>query len=236
MMGLRNQLNSPSKRSSLVDGLSEWWELGEAAGTNRIGSVNGTVLSPGNSPVQISGISGNAVRFDGVTQQLTKNVPIPTLTLHQTSYSIALWVRFLGTVPAIAKRFIGRDARWSFKVTDNTSGFEFEYRNLPGPTITSQAFVGLQPITGIWYFLTWTSDPTRVKTNIGVNGVQQEDLLIGTVDDPNDVVFAMGSDSAFTAPVNCDIDQFAVWKGRVLSQADISYLYNAGAGRAYSVL
>lgn len=89
----------------------------------------------------------------------------------------------------------------------------------------------LSSIINGWNHLLWTWKVSTNTATLFVNGVS-----VGSVVQPPNINLAMpmfiGDDTTGTFTDPSKVDEFDIWS-RVLTQAEITSLYNAGAGKAY---
>lgn len=222
MMGLFNTLAVASGRPTLIkDGLSAWWDMDEATSAARVDKVGAVSLADVGACTQVAGLVGNATGYTGSGQHNDKAADA-AFTLNNTSCSVAMWVKYLVAPPAQNTAYLGRIGKYTIEAG-------------AGVPPNHQIHLGAQIInvTGAlaintWWFVGFSVDQSRMKVVGWVNVTQEESALSALMADANDSGFFVGA-------VNAQIDSIGIWK-RNLSPSEITWLYNAGAGRAYSSL
>ncbi len=159
-----------------TSGLVSYWELDETGGTSAADSkASNTGTYTGGFTLSQTGISGNAVLFNGTTGYVT--VPDAT-NLHITSaVTVECWCK-LTSAPGtsnysrvVAKPFTANSSPYTAYgiIAENGSKqFEFELAIGGSSVITSGTTV---PTAGVWYYVVGTYDGSTRK--IYVNGSQE---------------------------------------------------------------
>lgn len=209
---------------ALTDGLLAYWDFEEASGNLLDKTGNGFDGVVSGATYGANGIIGDCYDFDGGTDVVAveHNDLIPTGT---NDFTVACWAYSEGDTPtwqAYIENEITDDFWFASKYsTDNTILY------CAGGVMV--AGDGNGPNGGAWYFMVATRDGTtstdiymntnNIKTGSTAGNVDAADVNIG-----NGNLLANG--------FNGRLDEMGVWN-RVLSSAEITELYNSGAGLTY---
>jgi hypothetical protein len=220
------------------------------------GGHNGTAI---NSPTYTTGIKGNAIDFDTTNTLRYVNVPnTADLSFADATsdlpFSMSFWVR----VNAYSSF-----GNWIFnKRQDNSPNIEWQVFAVggtsnqirvdlfgSGSTVNAiRRFSTVNSITtGVFHHVVITYDGSATVTGIKIyiDGVDESDVTetVGTYTKMNVTSSQQrfGANGWDTPPsVGTKhrglLDGFAVWKNRVLTFAEITWLNNGGLGRDYSEL
>jgi hypothetical protein len=217
------------------------------------GGHDGTAI---NSPTYTTGIKADAINFDTSTNLRYVNVPnTADLSFADATsdlpFSMSFWVR----VDAYSA-----NGNWIFNKREDNSSPKIEWQVNISPLgdagfvlysggssanrIVRRANVG-SITTGVFHHVVITydgsADPNGMK--IYIDGVDESDATstVGTYTKMN--VTASEQRFGLTGWVlNANgkhrglLDEFAVWKNRELTFAEVTFLYNGGLGRDYSEL
>jgi hypothetical protein len=224
------------------DNLVAWWTFDETSG-NRADSHGSNTAVPTGTPGYGTGKKGNALDLEitSVNEYLTVT-DNDSISLNATDFTICGWVYFeslSGTTLAFLLSKYAAAYEYSLYYTPGaTNRFNLTvFHNGVNDPITASV---AGATTGVWYFIAATFNNTSKALTISVdNGTPgtatatgktiantATNLFIGTLS------AAPGND-AYT--LDGMMDEWAIWK-RVLTAEEITWLYNAGAGRTYSEL
>lgn len=217
--------------------LVAWWGLEEASG-DRVDSHDNSfdliaIFNPGND----TGKQGNAVDLDGLNQTLY-HVDDPALSMGgDIDFAIGLWIKphsIATNSPIISKWDEGGDQEWMIRQID--SRIRFYVRNAAGTTtyyVDADSFGDLSNNT--WYFILAFYDESTNLMWISVNDVYNGTTgpSTGVRDDTNRLYFGREVDGG---PPNYNglIDEVFIYRNRIPTTAEATWLYNSGSGRAYS--
>lgn len=220
--------------STLRRGLVGYWRLEESSGTRYDCSSKGNHLTANNSPGQSAGKVGNCSTFSGASSQslsVTDNGTLPNPT--QTNFSVAAWVYLTNKLAleiCVAK-------------SDTTSGdaFALFYYNTPdrfAAQIGSASTVDVvqdshlgSPATNTWYFLFASFTKSNSNLVFSVNNGTADSGTITHYPTGTTQPLSMGRYRPSGTPfyLTGKLDEVGIWN-RVLTAAEITYLYNAGLG------
>ena len=220
---------------AIGDNLISFWEL-ESDGIDSKGTDTLTVVG---SPTFPAGAVGNGVSLNGSSQYL-HHASDSSLQLGGTACSIAFWLKAgaTGAYQYMVGKwdeggstleylvYIGIDNFIKFLVSPDGSATGLGNVTGADATITS----------GFWYFIAATYDLSTLKISVNDGTVYSTSyaggIFNGSVDFALGAGYVSGVPTFYTTGI---LDQVGLWK-RVLSAGDITWLYNAGAGRSYADL
>lgn len=235
-MGLQANLRrGGGNQSRLAKNLALWWEMDEASAAARVDKVNGISLTNVLGATQVAGKVGNATQFNGTTQYLN-DVGSGFLYADQVDATLCAWVQFVGAVPAVGVEFLGKQTRIQMKVsTGSVLGVEYTYS---GGLVAVGANLSQVLAFGNWNFFAFSFNFTTNTVIVQSNADQRVWTPAGLMLDPGPTPgdFAIGANKGHSVFVPCIVDQVGFWKGRGLNSDELNYMYNSGAGRAYSEL
>jgi hypothetical protein len=216
------------------------------------GGHDGTAI---NSPTYTTGIKADAIDFDTTTTLRYVNVPnTADLSFADATsdlpFSMSFWVRV---------NAYSANGNWIFNKREDNSSPKIEWQvsiaNTGSISMTLFSSGTIDRIirrsnvgsitTGVFHHVVITydgsADPNGMK--IYIDGVDESDITetVGTYTKMN--VTASEQRFGLTGWVlNANgkhrglLDEFAVWKNRELTFAEVTFLYNGGLGRDYSEL
>lgn len=239
-----------------------WYECGGSELRNRLVGYykfeNNVIDSTGLLPtattnvVYTSGKIGQAANFDAFSRVVdipdTDFLSFTTGGGNDVPFSMSIWVLF---------NSFSSTGNWIINKRTNASGGD-EWHLVYSTSLNRLVFVKFDRtnsanIQGIqspaspfslstWYHIVYTDDGT--KTNAGmkmyINGVLQTttNLNSGTYTGmPNGSSITRMGDASFGLSTltrhNGYIDETAIWKNRILTQSEVTSLYNSGSGITY---
>lgn len=213
---------------AVIDNLVSAWELDEASG-NRSDSHGSNTLTDTNTVGSTTGIISNAANFVGASSEYLTRA---STDLGQTGdFAVEIWLNTTHDAAALTKGLIGKTAQFSiehkqdnntlFTVLDSVSGF-------------SQANHATLINDGGWHQLICKYLQSDKKTRIALDGGAYT-LAGGAVTNGP----ATGSSDFFLAATEASsfwtgaMDLVRIWT-RDVTDAEKTWLYNAGAGRSYA--
>lgn len=189
----------------------------------------------------VAGKVANAANFVSASSQFLSHADTATLDMGDIDFTFTVWAR-LATKPAaimgIVSKYTTTGNQRSYSVQwDNTSDrFRFIMSSDGGTTnqtVLSATTFGA-PSTATYYFIACRYNAATDTMSISVNS--------GAPDTANLAGGAFASTAAFQVGAqnsanfwNGLIDELGIWK-RLLSDAEITDLYNAGSGRDYAYI
>ena len=232
---------------ALADDLIAAWELDEASGT-RVDSHGSNDLSDNNTVGSGTGlVLGTAADFERDNNESLSLADNTDLSLgSDTAFTFEVWVK------AESFEFSANSGMVINKGNVNGSGDEYLlwYGSSGGMEIAGwQLYVGNgsssatvvgapgSVTTGTWYQIIVWHDPTANEIGIAVNaGTAVTASWSGGTQDTSHA-FAIGNRSSGSGNgFDGLIGPARFWKGRALSGAERTELYNSGSGRTYSYI
>lgn len=229
----------------LKTNLIAWWELGEASGNRADSHTNGLTLTDINTVTSNPGIGGvgTAAQFTAVNaERLSRAYDVNYFGAGNFDAAAAFWI-YLDSTDANGRYFwsIYRSF-WIGYAGTGTNRIHLRGKDNSGNDITVNADALGAPSTGTWYFLVAQIDSTNKKWSISANG--------GTVNETTATAVGIGNGLSSGLLLGRDPDSeyfngrgqyVGYWRraaagGYILSAAQITALYNAGAGLGYAAL
>jgi len=222
--------------------------------------TDATGLSPTATMVgitYIAGKTGNAAVFNAVTDLIdiadTPNLSFTDGVGNDIAMSMNLWVYFTGFSPTGNWLFNKRgntdtDQEWQLVYNTATSRLNFTKKDRVNASTANQSIASpASPFAlSTWYNITITDDGTKTLAGMKmyINAVAQTttDNSIGVYTGmPNTTSIARMGQASFAVndPAFAHqgyLEDVSVWKGKVLSQAEITHIYNNGVGKTYPFL
>lgn len=221
--------------SSLLTGLVAYWALEEASGTRADATGRGNTLSPTNAPGNAAGIVSNGLSLLAGSSQYVSRASTTDLQTGAIDFTYAGWVKLTAKTSfrMIASKY-GAGAAETLLYYDTSDRFAFQTYTLAEVSLgNAKANTFGSPSTGVWYFLCAQQVAAGPTLKISVNNGAFDSVTPTGTPSAGSGVFQIGAYRGGTLP-NGDmtIDEFGIWK-RILTGAEITALYNAGAGRTY---
>jgi len=226
---------------ALTDNLLSYWKFDETSGT-RGDSVGSNTLQTLNTPGSAAGKISNAVSLTRASSQglqITHANQAPDLSVGSGDFTINTWLYLdskpAGQMGAVVKYDFVAGQREYWVHWDNTADrFQFQvFNNAAASTIVVANNFGA-PSTGTWYMVTAYIDQGG-NIAIIVNDGTPNTVALGVTTHNGTAPFNIGytgnSGSPFTF-WDGRIDETGIWN-RQLTSAEITQLYNAGAGLTY---
>lgn len=223
---------------SLLDGLISYWKLNETSGT-RVDSKGSNDLTDNNTVGNIVGVIGNAGNFVQANSEFLSHADNASLSTDNTDFSFSYWVY----IPTSSSGADGHVAKY-----DNNDAAEREYYFLfnTGPNdITFALFKndgGSNPSGGVKipsptkdefiHIVGMVNNSTLTQTIIMNDGTPVTGTMTETHTNASVTDFTIGNLATPEAYMDGRIDEVGFWK-RALTAAEITQLYNGGAGLSY---
>jgi hypothetical protein len=112
--------------------------------------------------------------------------------------------------------------------TENGLAIESNDSDLPA---TERNISDVEVVLNIWHHVVFTVTAPAQNSHIWVDGVKRSDPHLAAFD--TFTPFRIGTDGSNTKPANADIDEVALWIGRVFTDAEAAWLWKFGAGRSF---
>ena len=187
-----------------------------------------------NSPTSVAGKINNALRFDGVDQNVSV-APASTIGVSPTDGSIAFW--FKTSEATVLHTPIAVRTANTTPTTSQTEHLLFilessgQVRARSGGTDVFSVASGFND--GAWHFVVVNKDSGNTL-ELFIASVSDNSTSISAIASGHNIGITLGSNlntntSVFTQFYDGDLDQFRYFN-RILTQDEIDTLYNAGAG------
>jgi len=185
------------------------WTINDYAGSNDGTSVNMTSANLVQSNLQYtSGYSPYALDFDGTNDYIPLNSNI-NLTGDRT---ISFWVNLNSTASAFL--FASNNNDYYPLITASSVLIR---STAEGSTSFSQPNI----VIGVWYHYCITGDGTNAT-------LYRDGVLIDTGTDRSPIINTIGASATGAGPVNAKMSNVAIWTNTVLSQPEVTEIYNQG--------
>jgi hypothetical protein len=207
----------------------------EEASGSRYDAVSTNTLTDVNTVGQGTGKKGYGADFERDNSELFTAVDGPDISFGDVDFTICCWfnVESLGVTgyPCIFTKKGGTKDEYQLYYDIGQGKFYFWVKSDGGTSGQVALTAPSPPSTATWYFLWCEHDASGNTIKISVNdGTKYSAAFSSGVADSNGSLNIGGyaADGYFDGI----IDEFGIWK-RKLSDTEITYLYNAGAGRTY---
>lgn len=208
--------------SSLLNGIVAYWKFDEGTGTITADATgNGHAVTLVNSPAWAAGKINDGLSFNGSTNYGTFG-PITGLP----SLSISAWIKT--TTVSSAAMIVGSSGATNFQVRV-ASGKAGVICGQPGEALSPLA--GTTTINdGNWHHIVFTNDPAgnAVLYVDAASEASEAGANLSAYDMAEIARLGYSSAQYF----NGTIDEVGIWN-RALTAAEVTELYNAGAGNQY---
>lgn len=224
--------SSGSSAHALVANTTHFWDMDEASG-NVVDEVSGVTLTDVNTVGTATGLVNNARLFVRANSEYFEAADSSVLSKADVDFSFVCWVKATSTgiVQGVFAKNSGAAGNKSYICHINASNKFVWGMSADGSAVTSQISTGDSVTTTGWTMIYCFHDSVNNLMGLSVNNGTVESRAFTTGGFVSTEVFRIGwRDSGNVA--NAAIDQFAAFD-KVLSASDLTYLYNAGAGRAY---
>jgi hypothetical protein len=231
---------APDTRPLLSNNLIAYWSFDETSGS-RADSVGTNTLTAVNTPPSTNGLQGNALLTTRSGNRYVTGVnssnSLPLFTY--TNWSMSWWQKSLNA-DASGISGVWGDAsandRFMFQLYPTAySNVNFQINVFNGTSVTALGSTNLGIINSNWNQITlqYTGTNTQVWTNSVLAFTFNSALNIVTNRTPGIAFggrYVNGSPTSFETAV---FDEYAVFN-RCLASNELSWLFNAGSGRALS--
>ena len=237
-------LSSSEVLSSAQAGLRGLWHLDEAAGATagdssgygNDGAVNGATFTASGGLTNF----GNSLSLNGAGDFVDAG-NASTLQVSHGDFTVETWVRFatltnssgpcygpgcdVSIIDKMADTFNANDNGWRLiKQSDNRFWFcigQFFGVNSCQPAGGAAAHSTMAALPGVWYHV--AAVKTANAISLYVNGVLQETVTVGPINDNNAGDLRFGANATEGALLNGQLDEVHLW-ARALSAAEIAFL------------
>jgi hypothetical protein len=219
---------------AVIDNLIVYYPMDEASGDALDAHSNGYDLADNTAVGAGSGVVSGARDFEASTGQWFDRASNADLQTGDIDFTLQAWVR-MESKPAnplpIVQRFQSGQTEYVLEWDNGGDRFRFYVHNgSTFPIVVANNFGA--PSTATWYLVHAWHDAANDLIGIAVNA--------GTADTTATSLGVNSSTATFRYAQNADnyyfdglMDECAFWK-KVLTSAERTWLYNAGAGRSYA--
>lgn len=214
---------------SLLTNLVAYYKLDESSGNASDATGNGWTLTNAGSLTYVSGKINNATKFNGSNYLQNTGTPIAA---GATDITLAAWVNIPNTNDGNTKDLVKLGSADSVNgfmelQQDGNTGIDIAARNSSGGFVSFDS-----PASSIanntWTFVTGLFTGGHLQLYINASFIGQSSLS-GTIGGATDVTLG---GPQYVITTNSLIDEAGIWN-RALSSAEITQLYNSGAGLQY---
>jgi len=213
----------------IYDGLQAYWSFDSSGVTTKDIKKYSLQANDGTSTKATwtsDGHVGGAYVFNG-TNSYIKVIDSPSIDI-TGSISLSAWVKY----DVISDYILGKNSCYSFMVWSGNNKLEgsvfssgaeyYQIRNVSGGKIIS---------TDQWHYLTFIFDGRYTRTYVDATVDRVYDTGGTRTLDNNTSNISIGAANFSSHFMDGTIDEIAIWN-RVLSQDEVSYLYNDGNGKS----
>ena len=220
---------------ALIDNLQGYFKCDESSGDATDSSGNGNTLTNNNTATYVGGIINNGFNLVATSSQWFSRTDanLVGLDLEATNFTINSWVKFASLPSTDTSRFIvskqnSASRQYSLFVQD-ASGTRYISTDIGnGDTYRVWDFS-----TGVWYMVTVRYTNSTKNVDFSVNATAQGATFTAANTLPGGTApFRIGAGFGDARFFDGQIDEVGVWDRR-LTDAEITELYNAGAGLQY---
>lgn len=228
--------------ASLTTGLVSYWDLEEASGTryDLHGSNN---LTDNNTVTSAAGKIGNAALFTSANSEYLSITDASQTGLEPSgNMSWSFWVYF-NSVPGAGSgaTFLGKgDGNQKYQIHYSGNGEGIRLLFYPSSGTYKGVDHAWTPSTSTWYHIVITFNSTASTNNfqIFINNSKTSrtgaSAPCGSISgNTNPFIIGANTESPTTYFMNGRIEEVGMW-GKVLSDAEVSDLYNSGNGLSYA--
>lgn len=228
---------------ALDTNLVSYWKFDESSG-NAADAVGSNTLTNNNTATFATGKINNAADLELSSTQYFSIADASQSGLDFSStWSLSGWVNLEsnGVSNFIASKDDNNQRSYVIRIQANDGGASAN--RIVGQMFSSlttnarwEGYGSTQLSTGTWYHVVVTFDASGPTMKMYVNGVEETVTITvstfsGTIQNGT-APFQVGADTFDGGKYDGMIDELGVWS-RVLSQSDVTALYNGGAGSAY---
>lgn len=217
--------------NGLATGLTHFWALTEASGDRADSESSNPLVPTGGSIGALTGIRGGtvcALLEDGVDAYLrTANI---SDIFTGSPVSMSLWVYTVNAPPAepVLFRITGSSPIWSVYLINGGDVYAAsEYETDDGSNYTQNPESGsLSGYVGAWMHVASTISEDGMQ--LYINGAKVESVASSGVMPSVTTRVQLGAVGGFN--LDCGMQFLGIWNNRVLTQSDVTALYNSGTG------
>jgi hypothetical protein len=215
----------------LQTSVAAMWEFETTGWLDSSGAGN-TLTASGTPPTSVSGGKpGNAVHLVTASSESLTHASNAGLSVGGGNFSVQCWVKAVSSV-----------GQWCSKDNGGFANREFSFEGIfTSSNVYSCVFYlvggGNQIVNSTvtldanWHHLVMTWDGTTVRLYVDAGTAFTAVPISGGVASTSAVFVGTGGGGTFA---DADVDQFVIWKARVLTPTEIGLLYNSGSGLSWA--
>jgi hypothetical protein len=221
-----------SGQSAVLQGLIGYWALDEVSGNALDSHTNALTLTNNNTVGAGTGLVGGARQFDSASNRFFNRTSETLLQVGQSDAAWAMWVNpdNLTGAKGILSKYAAGNLEWV--IYSSGAAALIDASDDGTNTVSVNIATGL--VIGSWTWIYCQYELATKKVSIALNNgalsasaaLATPGIFAGTRD------FKMGSQDGIGVSWPGRIDECGFWK-RLLTAAERTSLYNAGAGLAY---
>ena len=224
---------------ALIDNLISYWKLDEASGT-REDAHSTNDLTDNNTVLAAAGIINDGADFESAnTESLSITDAAQSGLAITGDLSISLWTKLESALGAdegrqfISKAVAGQRS-YSF-LLESFGGNFIDFSVSDDGTANSTAQKTWEPSAGVFYHVAVTYDASAGEVKFYIDGSQLSTTVTGmptSIFDSTTAFYIGVFGTGTGSPFDGIIDEVGIWN-KVLTDAEVTELYNGGAGLAY---
>lgn len=227
---------------AILDNIVSSWKFDESSG-NAADSAGSNTLTNNNSTAYATGKINNGADFEASSSNYFTIADASQTGLDLTGgFTISLWFKpesnptaGAGSFVLVSKNDTAAEDGYEMRYTYNGSNYLLDgYLIKDAGYYFAQQDLGGTPLTtGTWYHIVFQyTASTKVELFVNASSVASNTTSIPASIDNTAVDFTVGRRTGATLYTDGMIDELSIWS-RVLSGAEITDIYNAGAGKQY---
>lgn len=254
LLGIRNSLvgsaggllpsGGGGGSSPLMNGIQLSWSFddafdGSSQVYDQISNYPLVLMSEGGDvPTFVTGVIGNSIEFNqsggGVTDGIQEVTADGSNYLHLNGdRTFSLWFfptagTGASTIAQVAINGNSAACEWQILSDQDAGNIQTYVFDTSG---TGNGF-SVNIAASEWSHIVVTWNNTTKTFRVYLNGVFQNSQSLASVNIQLGTPLSMGDDGTETFSASCQVDEFDIWD-RILSDSEISTLYNGGVGLAY---
>lgn len=221
---------TPAKYNPGTTGLEAWWSLNETSG-NRNDSHGANHLTPGGSLAYAAGKVGNAADLEAGTSDYLTIADNAALSGGDTNFTIGVWIK-PESLPTcrIWNKWVGGVQEYTLYISGTSLVAAL---SADGTTVNANPTIATGLSSGVWYFVVFYHDASNNLIGWSVNGAAYTTNAYAAGVADTAAAFELGRRADFGQYYDGLMDE-AFFYRLVLTQDNVAWLYNAGAGRTYA--
>lgn len=230
---------------TLLNNISEYWDLNESAGSSRVGEANSITLteSGGNVTTFSPGhVSGLAVITKEAGTPFLRVADSPTINFGGSDFEVGFWFFVVGpTWPALNRAVVGKlspgsvQGQWDVFIQGTSVGAEsigFNIWNAAGTSPAVTLITAVPQLVNNWMFVQCSFDNgvsirTRISTTTGFGALQSNATAVTVPSNTGDL--HIGRDGGGVTVTDVYVEGLGMWP-RLLTAAEEQCWWNTGLG------